>query len=103
MYDNTNKISLWLNDRREKLAHPHLKGQGETDTPVWASAWLADDLPDEDKRTIGEIIKRHRAASKPPFLTVSMTPKESIHSAPAPKEQRQNPQVPPHTVEDIPF
>ena len=75
-YDNSNRISLWFNDKREKQTQPHIKGQGETTIPVWASAWFTQDLNPEDAKTLMEIIRRHAGNSKKPFLTISLTPKE---------------------------
>lgn len=73
-YDNSNRLALWFNDKREKQTQPHLKGQGETSSPVWASAWFSDDITDEDKKILMAIVKRYE--SKKPFISVSMQPKE---------------------------
>lgn len=96
MYDNSNRLSLWLNNKREKQTHPHLKGEGETDVRVWASAWFSNDLPEEDKRALVEIIKRHNIASKRPFLTVSMQPKDFQGKPPQQSDQHND-------HDDIPF
>lgn len=85
-YDNSNRISLWFNDKREKQTHPHIKGQGETTVPVWASAWFTKDLNPEDAKTLMTIIKRHAGNSKTPFLTVSLTPKEEKQTQDAPAQ-----------------
>ena len=76
-YDNSNRIAIWPNDRREQQSHPHLKGQGETDAPVWASAWFSDDISDDDKRALAGILKRYD--SKRPFLRISLQPKDESH------------------------
>lgn len=86
-YDNSNRLSLWLNDKREKQTHPHLKGQGETDIGVWVSAWFAQDISDEDKKALMGIVKRHRDASKRPFLSISIQPKDQQQPAQQPAQQ----------------
>lgn len=73
-YDNSNRISLWRNDKRKSSKHPHLRGQGETDAPVWASAWFSHDIADDDRRLLKEILARYD--SKRPFLTISLQPKQ---------------------------
>lgn len=83
-YDNTNRLALWLNDKREKATHPHLKGQGETTSQVWVSAWFSDEISEDDKKALMGILKRYQ--SKKPFLSISMTPKENKpQSAPEPR------------------
>ena len=84
-YDNSNRVSLWFNDKREKQTHPHLKGQGETTMPVWGSAWFTKDLNPDDAKALMGIIKRHASNCKTPFITISLTPKEQ------PKEEPQSP------------
>jgi len=49
-YDNTNRLALWANDKREKATHPHLSGSGETNQEVWVSAWFSDEINDDDKK-----------------------------------------------------
>jgi len=71
-YDNSNRVALWFNDKREKQTQPHLKGKGETSLPVWASAWFAKDIAPEDAKTLMGIIRRHDESSKLPFISVSM-------------------------------
>lgn len=75
-YDNSNRVSLWPNKKRTEQKHPHLTGQGETDYPVWASAWFSKDLDPEDAKTLMGIIKRHAANSSKPLLTVSFKAQE---------------------------
>lgn len=74
-YDNSNRISLWLNDRREKATQPILTGNGETNEPVWANAWFDKELPDSDKRTLMDILKRHNQTTKRPFISISLKAK----------------------------
>ncbi len=73
-YDNSNRIALWMNDKRQEQKHPHLKGSGETDQPVWASAWFSKDIDDGDKKALMGILKRY--SSKKPFITISLQVKE---------------------------
>lgn len=73
-YDNSNRIALWMNDKREKATHPHLRGSGETDKEVWASAWLSDEISDEDKKALQGILKRYD--SKKPFISISLQAKD---------------------------
>ena len=93
-YDNTNRISLWLNDRIEKRTHPQLKGNGEIKVeydydhesreaidPVWASAWFDKDMAPEDKKALMGIIQRHNQSSRRPFLSISLTPKEQQNTS----------------------
>jgi hypothetical protein len=79
-YDNSNRLALWFNDRREKQTQPHLRGQGEAGGYVWVSAWFSDEIADEDKKLLMQIVKRY--SSKKPFISISLTPK--VHQAPAP-------------------
>lgn len=83
-YNNANRIALWRNDKREKLTHPHLKGKGETSVPVWANAWFAKDIKDEDKKTLMEIVKRHNKTSDLPFISISLQLQDKAVYAPAP-------------------
>lgn len=80
-YDNSNRVALWFNDKREKATHPHLKGQGERIGELWASAWFDKEMDPEDAKALMGIIKRHNASSKKPFLSISLQPKES-HTKP---------------------
>lgn len=39
-YDNTNRGSIWKNDRKEKDTHPDFKGSVNVDgVEYWVSAW----------------------------------------------------------------
>ena len=80
-HDNSNRLALWKNDKREKATHPHLKGKWETTQPVWVSAWFSPDLSDDDKRLLKGILERYD--SKKPFLSISITPKEETAQKPA--------------------
>ena len=43
-YDNTNRGSLFKNDRKEQDTHPDYKGQINIDgTDYWLSAWIKED------------------------------------------------------------
>ena len=96
-FDNSNRLSLWLNDKRESATHPHLRGSGETDQPVWANAWFSKDLPPEDQRALIDMVKRHNATSKKPFLSVTIKAKDEQGKS-AEKEA-----PPPEFDDDIPF
>lgn len=76
MTDNSNRLALWFNDKREKQTHPHLKGQGETDSPVWVSAWFDKDMDPMDAKALMGIIKRHKASTNKPLLSISIQAKE---------------------------
>ena len=80
-HDNSNRLALWKNDKREKATHPHLKGKGETTQHVWVSAWFSPDLSDDDKRLLKGILERYQ--SKKPFLSISITPQENMSQKPA--------------------
>ncbi len=65
-YDNTNRGSIWKNDRKEKDEHPDFTGSLNVDgVEYWVSAW---------KRKDG-------AAAKAPALTFSVRPKETKAAA----------------------
>lgn len=60
-YDNTNRGSIWKNDKKEKDTHPDFTGSLNVDgTEYWVSAW---------KRKEG-------AAAKAPALSFSIKPKD---------------------------
>jgi hypothetical protein len=73
-YDNSNRLALWQNDKREKATHPHLRGSGETDKPVWVSAWFSQDISDEDKKVLQGVLSRYD--SKKPFISISIQDKD---------------------------
>lgn len=83
-YDNTNKGSLFKNDRKESANHPDYKGSINVEgTEYWASGWI---------KTAGPAAKN--PGSK--FLSVSLTAK---NGGPAPKQ----PQSSYLDDDDIPF
>jgi len=71
-YDNTNRGSIWKNDKKETDSHPDFRGSLDVDgVEYWVSAW---------KRKEG-------ANPKSPALSFSITKKESRQvssSSPAP-------------------
>lgn len=60
-YDNTNRGSLFYNDRKEKPTHADFKGKINVDgKEYWASMWVrfkkdVELTPDEQKRVAGFI------------------------------------------------
>lgn len=61
-FDNTNRGSIWKNDKKEKDTHPDFTGSLNVDgREYWVSAW---------KRKEG-------AAAKAPALSFSIKPKEA--------------------------
>lgn len=71
-FDNTNRGSIWKNDKKEKPSHPDFTGSLNVDgREYWVSAW---------KRKEG-------AAAKAPALSFSIKPKED-----QPRTSRQAPQ-----------
>jgi hypothetical protein len=77
-FDNSNRFSIWPNKDRKTAAHPHLTGQGESGTtPHWVSGWFADDLSDEDKAALGDILKRRLASgNNKPIMKFSIKAKD---------------------------
>lgn len=73
--NNSNRIALWFNDKREKQSQPHLRGQGEVSGDFWASAWFSDEISDDDKRMLAAILKRYN--SKKPFISISLQVKQN--------------------------
>jgi len=60
-HDNTNRGSIWKNDRKEKPTHPDFKGTLNVDgVEYWVSAWK----------------RKPDANPKAPALTFSVQPKE---------------------------
>ena len=72
-YDNTNRGSIWKNDRKEKDTHPDFKGSVNVEgTEYWVSAWK----------------RRPGANPKAPSLSFSVQKKDeqqAAQSAPAPQ------------------
>lgn len=80
-YDNTNRGSLFRNDRKESENHPDYKGSinvGGTD--YWLSSWLKTSK--DGKR----------------YMSLSVQPKEQPQTKPQPKQRVQAPQD-----DEIPF
>lgn len=73
-YDNSNRIALWVKEKREKETQPHLSGKGETNEPVYASAWFSDDIEENDKAMLESILNRYK--SKKPFISISIKSRE---------------------------
>lgn len=66
-YDNTNRGSIWKNDRKEKEEHPDFTGTLNVDgTEYWVSAWR----------------RKEDASEKAPALTFSVRPKEAKREQP---------------------
>jgi hypothetical protein len=70
-YDNTNRGSIWKNDKKEKDTHPDFTGSLNVDgREYWVSAW---------KRKEG-------ASPKAPALSFSVKPKDEAHDRRRPLE-----------------
>lgn len=60
-YDDTNRIALWRNEKKESKSHPDLTGSGNVDgVEYWASAWKGDTSSN----------------AKAPILKISLRPKD---------------------------
>lgn len=71
-HDNTNRGSIWKNDKKEKDTHPDFTGSLNVDgVEFWVSAW---------KRKEG-------ASPKAPALSMSIKPKDEQSKTPARREQ----------------
>ncbi|MGM4997818.1 hypothetical protein AB8A05_04070 [Tardiphaga sp. 538_B7_N1_4] len=71
-HDNTNRGSIWKNDKKEKDTHPDFTGSLNVDgVEFWVSAW---------KRKEG-------ASAKAPALSFSIKPKEEQSKTPDRREQ----------------
>lgn len=81
-YDNKGRFGAWRNKDRQEATHPHLTGSGEAldGSPCWLSAWFCKDLPSDDKLILADMIKRHEAASKKPFINISIKSKAATNS-----------------------
>ena len=76
-HNNSNRLALWFNDKRETQTHPHLKGTGEASgTGVWVSAWFSSDIAPDDAKALMAIVKRYQANSRAPFISISLKVKE---------------------------
>ncbi len=84
-YDNTNRGSIWKNDKKEKDTHPDFTGSLDVNgVEFWVSAW---------KRKEG-------ASPKAPALSFSVKPKEE---AQAPQRTGNAPSANPYPDDAIPF
>lgn len=81
-YDNSNRIALWYNDKRQKQNHPHLKGSGNISGEYWVSAWFSKDILPDDQKLLMQILQRY--TSKKPFISISVQSKAQQHT-PAPQ------------------
>lgn len=69
-FDNTNRGSIWKNEKKDKDTHPDFTGSLNVGgVEYWVSAW---------KRKEG-------AAAKAPALSFSVKPKDEKAASPAPK------------------
>jgi hypothetical protein len=84
-YDNTNRGSIWKNDKKERDTHPDFTGSLNVDgVEYWVSAWR----------------RKEGAGPKSPALSFSVKPKEQGHRAP---QQRQEAPAGDFNDDDIPF
>ena len=88
-HDNTNRGSIWKNDKKEKDTHPDFTGSLNVDgVEYWVSAW---------KRKEG-------ASSKAPALSMSIKPKDEQSKTPARRAQDGAGSLPHSDMDDdIPF
>lgn len=91
-YDNSNRGSIWKNDKKEKDTHPDFTGSLNVDgVEYWVSAWKRK--PDQSDRA--------------PALSFSIKPKEEkpaqrlAQGAPAPSKQSSQP--PADFSDDVPW
>lgn len=64
-YDNTNRGSIWPNQKKQKDTHPDFTGSLDVDgVEYWVSAWK----------------RKPDANPKAPSLSFSVTPKEEVHA-----------------------
>jgi hypothetical protein len=86
-YDNTNRGSIWKNDKKEKDTHPDFTGSLNVDgREFWVSAW---------KRKEG-------ASPKAPALSFSVKPKDEPHER-RPVEDVRGGSKPRDMDDEIPF
>lgn len=89
-YDETNRGSIWKNDKKETDRHPDFTGSLNVEgVEYWVSAWK----------------RKPDANPKAPALSFSVKPKEPRAAAPdAHNEAKQNGYQPqPLSTDDIPF
>ena len=85
-YDNTNRATLWKNDKKTEDKHPDYKGQVNVEgVEYWMSGWI---------NTAGENSKR--AGEK--YISLRLEMKEGQQKpAPQPQQAQQDP------LDDVPF
>jgi hypothetical protein len=89
-YDNTNRGSIWKNDKKETDNHPDFTGSLNVDgTEYWVSAWK----------------RKPDASEKAPALSFSVKPKDAQGGGTsAPRANQRRPAGDdPFPDEDIPF
>jgi len=65
-YDNTNRGSIWKNEKRETDKHPHLTGSLNVEgTEYWVSAWAKDKNGNPKAPELTFSIKLKDVQSKP--------------------------------------
>ena len=78
-YDESNRGSIWKNDRKEKPTHPDFKGTLNVDgVEYWVSAWK----------------RKPDANPKAPALTFSVQPKEQQAPEPDPEPESFDDDIP---------
>ena len=84
-YDNTNRGSIWKNDKKETDKHPDFTGSLNVNgEDFWVSAWK----------------RKADANPKAPALSFSIKPKEQTQSG---NDQTQSGNATPDFDDDIPF
>ena len=87
-YDNTNRGSIWKNDRKEKDTHPDFTGSLNVDgVEYWVSAWK----------------RKPDASPKAPALSFSVKPKEDVQRASNNNDRAEPVNRAPDFDDDIPF
>ena len=87
-YDNTNRGSVWINDKKLSDKHPDLNGSLNVDgVEYWVSAW---------KRKEG-------ANPKAPVLSFSIKRKDEVKKAAPEPQYESKPGNPEEYFDDLPF
>jgi len=88
-YDNTNRGSIWKNDKKDTESHPDFTGSINVEgKEYWVSAWK----------------RKPDANPKSPALSLSVKPKEDKQSSPSQANQNfQTPVADEGFDDDIPF
>ena len=102
-YDNSNRIALWYNDKRQKQNHPHMKGSGNVSGEYWVSAWFSKDILPDDQKLLMQILQRY--TSKKPFISISVQSKAQQQTQPQQTASQPAPQPTGGDIldDDIPF